>query len=243
MLSRAQLVRYPHADMSALASRLAASTARRKLIATDAVFSMDGDVAPVPALLELAERTMRGSSSTTRTASACWATGRGMLAHFGLRSDRIVYMATLGKAAGVAGAFVCAHPAVIETIVQGARPYIYTTAAPAMLACALLASLDAIAHGECEARTARALDRRLRAGLIDVAVAIAALGHADPAARRRRQRRRDGAVGAVVAQRIFVPAIRPPTVPPGTARLRISLSAAHADADIDALVAALRAAC
>ena len=92
---------------------------------------MDGDVAPLPrACSRSRTRTTRGSSSTTRTASACWATAAAALAHFGLASERIVYMGTLGKAAGVAGAFVAAHPAVIETLVQTARPYIYTTAAP-----------------------------------------------------------------------------------------------------------------
>jgi 8-amino-7-oxononanoate synthase len=243
VLSRAQLVRYPHADMASLASRLKASTARRKIIATDAVFSMDGDLAPLPALLELANAHDAWLVVDDAHGFGVLGEGRGTLAHFGLRSERIIGMGTLGKAAGVAGAFVCAHPAVIETIVQAARPYIYTTAAPAMLACALLASLDAIANGDARrARLKRSIDR-LRAGLTDVpwrllpsTTAIQALVVGDNNAAMALSAR-------LWSQRIFVPAIRPPTVPQGTARLRISLSAAHADADVDELVAALRAAC
>jgi 8-amino-7-oxononanoate synthase len=243
VLSRAQLVRYPHADVSALASRLATSTARRKVIATDAVFSMDGDLAPLPALLGLADAHDAWLVVDDAHGFGVLGEGRGTLAHFGLRSDRIVAMGTLGKAAGVGGAFVCAHPAVIETVLQVARPYIYTTAAPAMLACALLASLDAIAHGEARrARLKQSIDR-LQTTLIDVpwrllpsTTPIQALVVGDNAAAMALSAR-------LWSQRIFVPAIRPPTVPPGTARLRISLSAAHVEADIDELVAALRAAC
>ncbi len=243
VLSRAQLVRYPHADVSSLASRLKASTARHKIIATDAVFSMDGDLAPLPALLELADAHDAWLVVDDAHGFGVLGEGRGTLAHFGLRSERIVSMGTLGKAAGVAGAFVCAHPAVIETIVQVARPYVYTTAAPAMLACALLASLDAIANGDARrARLEHSIDR-LRAGLIDApwrllpsTTPIQALVVGDNDAAMALSAR-------LWSQRIFVPAIRPPTVPQGTARLRISLSAAHADADVDELVAALRAAC
>ena len=111
------------------------SRARRKLIVTDAVFSMDGDIAPVPRLLALAERhdawlvldDAHGFGVLGRD-------GRGVLAHFGVRSPRIVYMATLGKAAGVSGAFVAGDAELIETLVQRARTYIYTTATPPLLA-------------------------------------------------------------------------------------------------------------
>ena len=98
------------------------------MIATDAVFSMDGDVAPLPRLLELADAHDAWLVVDDAHGFGVLGEGRGSLAHFGLASERIVYMGTLGKAAGVAGAFVAAHPAVIETLVQTARPYIYTTA-------------------------------------------------------------------------------------------------------------------
>ena len=240
LLSRARHVRYPHGDVDALAMRLRASTARRKLIATDAVFSMDGDIAPLPALLQLADEHDAWLVVDDAHGFGVLGEGRGTLAHFGLRSDRIVSMGTLGKAAGVAGAFACAHPAVIETIVQRARPYVFTTAAPAMLACALLASLDAIAAGaDRRQRLARSITRLrdrvhdLRWTLLPSQTPIQALvvGENDDAV----------ALSAKLwSQALYVPAIRPPTVPRGTARLRISLSAAHTDDDVDALVAALR---
>ena len=239
LLSRAELVRYAHADVAALTARLAASKATRKLIATDAVFSMDGDLAPLPALLELAEAHDAWLVVDDAHGFGVLGSGRGSLAHFGLASERIVYMGTLGKAAGVAGAFVAAHPAVIETIVQRARPYVYTTAAPALLACALRASLDAIRRDDGRrARLERSI-ARLRAGLAGLpwrllpsATPIQALIVGDNQSALALSQ-------ALWERRILVPAIRPPTVPAGTARLRISLSASHSDADVDALLATL----
>ena len=242
LLARARHVRYPHGDVAALAAQLRSSTARRKMIATDAVFSMDGDVAPLPRLLELAEEHDAWLLVDDAHGFGVLGDGRGTPAHFGLRSERIVHMGTLGKAAGVAGAFACAHPSVIETIVQRARPYVFTTAAPAMLACALLVSLGLIEQGAARReRLARSIARLresvegLRWTLLPSHTPIQALIVGD----------NDAAVALsshLWSRRIYVPAIRPPTVPRGTARLRISLSAAHTDDDIDALAAALRAA-
>jgi 8-amino-7-oxononanoate synthase len=241
LLSRAQHVRYPHGDMEALAARLAASKARRKVIATDAVFSMDGDIAPLPALLELADAHDAWLVVDDAHGFGVLGNGRGTPAYFGLRSDRIVHMGTLGKAAGVAGAFACAHPAVIETIVQRARPYVFTTAAPALLACALLASLGLIEQGDSRRdRLVRSIERlrerlaglrfTLRASTTPIQALV--VGDNEPAL----------ALSSHLWSRgLYVPAIRPPTVPRGTARLRISLSAAHTDDDIDALAAALHA--
>jgi 8-amino-7-oxononanoate synthase len=239
LLSRADFVRYPHADAAALERRLAASTAARKLIATDAVFSMDGDLAPLPRLADLANAfdawlvvdDAHGFGVLGNGERA----GRGALAHFGLASDRIVYMGTLGKAAGVAGAFVAAHPAVIETLVQTARPYVYTTAAPPHLAEALRASLRVIRNDACRHAHLAALVARFRTRmrgspwtLLDSCTPIQPLVvGANTAA---------VALADALWQRGFwVPAIRPPTVPKGTARLRITLSAAHSIADVDAL--------
>src|SRR5690606_31634078 len=144
-LSRARFQRYPHLDLDALGRLLAASRARRKLVVTDAVLSLDGDVAPVPDLVALCERhdawlfpdDAHGFGVLGRE-------GRGTPAHFGIRSPRVIYMATLGKAAGVFGAFVAGEPEVVETLLQRARAYIYTTATPPMLSAALLKSLDLI---------------------------------------------------------------------------------------------------
>jgi len=238
-LSRADVVRYPHGDVAALSELLASSTATRKLIATDAVFSMDGDLAPLPALLALAREHDAWLVVDDAHGFGVLGEGRGSLAHFGLADERIVYMGTLGKAAGVAGAFVAAHPAVIETLVQTGRAYIYTTAQPALLACAILASLAAIRDGQVRrSRLARNVER-FRAGaaglpwtLLPSTMPIQplVLGAADAAVALSK---------AVWDRGMFVPAIRPPTVPPGTARLRISFSAAHTDDDVDTLLAAL----
>jgi len=239
LLSRADHVRYAHGDADALARRLATSTAKRKLIATDAVFSMDGDVAPLPQLLELAEAHDAWLVVDDAHGFGVLGEGRGTLAHFAIASSRIVYMGTLGKAAGVAGAFVAAHPAVIETLVQAARPYIYTTAAPPLLAHALRASLaivrdDAPRRARLHASIARFRERARalpwRLGESRTAIQPLVVGDSDAAV----------ALSSRLAERgYFVPAIRPPTVPQGTARLRVSLSAAHEASDVDGLVAAL----
>ena len=243
LVARARHVRYPHCDVAALARRLQDSRARRKVVATDAVFSMDGDVAPLPALLDLAQAYDAWLVVDDAHGFGVLGDGRGTPAHFGLRSERIVHMGTLGKAAGVAGAFVCAHSAVIETIVQRARPYVFTTAAPAMLACALLASLTAIREGGARRERLKRSIGRLRdrmAGsrwpLLASQTPIQALVVGDNEATMALSSR-------LWARGIFVPAIRPPTVPRGTARLRISLSASHTDDDIDALCDALHASC
>jgi len=240
LLSRAKLTRYPHGDLAALAQRLAASRARRKLVVVDAVFSMDGDIAPVPELLALCERFDAWLLlDDAHGFGVLGADGRGVLEHFALRSPRIIYMATLGKAAGVAGAFAAGEAALVEMLIQRARTYIYTTAMPPPLALALSASLRLIAaEGWRRARLAEliaVLRRRLqprRWRLLASATAIQPLiigGNAETLAVSEALRERG----------IWVPAIRPPTVPKGQARLRISLSAAHQAADVEQLAAAL----
>ncbi len=240
ILARASLVRYAHRDVGALARRLAESRARRKVIATDAVFSMDGDVAPLAELLALAQAHDAWLVVDDAHGFGVLGGGRGTLAGLGLASPRLVLMGTLGKAAGVAGAFVAAHPAVIETIVQTSRPYVFTTAAPPMLAETLRAALAMVREGdERRARLARHVARFRAAAatlpwtLPDSATPIQPLVVGDNRAAVELSR-------ALEARGVFVPAIRPPTVPEGTARLRVSLSAAHAGGDVDLLVDALR---
>jgi 8-amino-7-oxononanoate synthase len=241
LLSRAQLVRYAHGDIAALRARLAATHARRRIIATDAVFSMDGDVAPLAALLDLAHACDALLVVDDAHGFGVLGGGRGTLAELRLASERIVLIGTLGKAAGIAGAFVSAHPTVIEAIVQLARPYVYTTAAPPALAAGLCASLACIRTADRQREHLFALIDRLRAGcaglpwtLAPSSTAIQPLivgDNADALA----------LAGRLWSRGLWVPAIRPPTVPAGTARLRISLSAAHTAADVDALLAALHA--
>ncbi len=241
-LARAQVKLYPHADLDALGALLAASTAQTKLVVTDSVFSMDGDLAPLPGLLALCER--HGAWLVVDDAhgfGTLGANGRGALEHFGLRSPNLVYMGTLGKAAGVGGAFVAAHASVIELMIQRSRPYIYTTAAPPALAHALLASLAIIDGAEGAARRAHlnALVKQFREGLrlerwqlpeSITAIQPIIIGANDEALR---------AGAGLYGQGLWVPAIRPPTVPAGTARLRVTLSAAHTHEDVAQLVAAL----
>ena len=241
-LSRADSQRYPHADLATLERLLATSTARRKLILTDAVFSMDGDLAPLPGLLALAERfdtwlvidDAHGFGVLGRQ-------GRGSLAHFNLpAAERLVYMGTLGKAAGAAGAFVAGSASVIEWLEQRARSYIFTTASSPIIACALAASLDLIAAGDARRQHLWQLVAQLRDGLADTrwhllpsptAIQPVIIGDNHAALR---------IAGALYERGLWVPAIRPPTVPRGTARLRVSLTAAHSEAQLARLVDALR---
>ena len=242
LVSRARLRRYPHCDLNALARLLQASRAKAKVIVTDAVFSMDGDIVPAGGLLELAE------------AHDAWLVlddahgfgvlgegGRGILEHAKLRSPRIAYMATLGKAAGVFGAFVAGEPDLIELLVQRARTYIYTTATPPLLAHALLTSLGLLERDAWRRTRLAELIARLKEGLrgarwrllpSDTPIQPLFVGESARAM----------ALSARLAESgLLVPAIRPPTVPRGTARLRISLSADHRTEDVDRLVRALHA--
>ena len=246
LLSRATFKRYAHNDLEQLERLLADTKAKRKLIVADAVFSMDGDMAPVPALLALAERYDAWLLlDDAHGFGVLGANGRGVLEHFGVtgvRSARIIYMATLGKAAGVSGAFVAGDETMIETLMQRARTYIYTTAMPPLLACAVSRSLELIAAGAPLRQQLGDNIIQLKQILTDVLpanwrclrsiTAIQPLVIGD-------NRAAVAMAETLAARGILVPAIRPPTVAPGTARLRISLSAAHTADDVGALCDAL----
>jgi len=246
-LAKARVERYPHCDVAALDAQLAACDAPVKLIVSDAVFSMDGNIAPVAELLALAERHDAWLVlDDAHGFGVLGATGRGVLQEMALRSERLVLIGTLGKAAGVSGAFVAAHRTVIDYLVQRARPYIFTTAAPPAIAHALLASLALIEGEEGDERRAQLKARiaQLRRGvgailpadgsawLLDSPTAIQPLILGDNARAMRTMAQLD-------ARGLRVGAIRPPTVPAGTARLRIALSASHSEADVARLVDAL----
>lgn len=242
-LSRADSHRYAHGDLAMLERQLAKSCAKRKLIVTDAVFSMDGDLAPLPALLELAERHDAWLVvDDAHGFGVLGERGRGSLAHFGIDPDnpRLVYMGTLGKAAGASGAFVAGSQLVIEWLLQRARTYIFSTGSSPLIACALIKSLDLIAQGDSRRAHLRALAEQLRAGLAatrwqllpsPTAIQPVIIGDNHEALR---------VAGALYERGLWVPAIRPPTVPKGTARLRVSLSAAHTTEHVAALVTALQ---
>jgi 8-amino-7-oxononanoate synthase len=241
-LAKAGVTVYPHGDVAALEALLAASSARTKIVATDAVFSMDGDLAPLPQLLSLCER--YGAWLFVDDAhgfGVLGAQGRGALEHFKLRSPHIVYVGTLGKAAGVSGAFIAAHASVIELMIQRARSYIYTTAAPPALAHALLTSLDIITGEEGAALRSHLelliaqLDAELRLTrwqrvVSGTPIQPIIVGPNEEALR---------IAAALHARGLWVPAIRPPTVPKGTARLRVTLSAAHTHDEVAQLATAL----
>jgi 8-amino-7-oxononanoate synthase len=241
-LSRARAHRYPHGDMAALERMLAASAARTKVIVSDAVFSMDGDLAPLEKLLQLAERFDAWLViDDAHGFGVLGAEGRGSLDHCGIRPHpRILLMATLGKAAGVSGAFVAGSEIALEYLLQKARSYIFTTAQPPAIAVAARKSLEIIRAGEARRVHLQALIQQLQAGCAALpwrllpsktAIQPLLLGENDKACQLAQ---------ALWQRGLWVAAIRPPTVPPGTARLRISLSAAHSEADVAKLVSALR---
>jgi 8-amino-7-oxononanoate synthase len=241
LLSRAAFHRYRHSDLGELERQLAATRARRRFIATDAVFSMDGDLAPLPALLALADR----FDATLLVDDAhgfgvLGADGQGTLAHFGLTSERLVAMGTLGKAAGVAGAFVAAHPALIETLLQTSRPYVFTTASPPLLAAATRAALAIIRDQPERRRHLFALIARFREQARDLPWQLLASPTAIQPLVVGDNMAAVGLSAALWERGFWAPAIRPPTVPAGSARLRITLTAAHSAAEVDALCAALR---
>lgn len=253
-LSRAESHILPHADLAALEAALQASTARRKLVVTDAVFSMDGNVANVPALLEMCERHDAWLMiDDAHGFGVLGERGEGTLSYHGIaglhgvapqwrgRLDRLIYMATLGKAAGVAGAFIAGEPSLVEWVMQKARTYMFATAAPAIVAESLRAAMRVMLDEPERRDHLRALQGRLREG-VDAARLPWTLMSSDTAIQPLVIGSNADAL-AVMAQLdeqgLWVPAIRPPTVPEGTARLRISLSAAHTVEHVDRLCAAL----
>ena len=239
-LARGAVTVYPHGDMDALAAALAASTAACRIVASDAVFSMDGDLAPVTRLLELCERHDAWLVlDDAHGIGVLGENGRGTLEHLAVRSPRIVYMATLGKALGGYGAFVAGEPRVVEWLLQRARTYVYSTALPAVapaVACAAIELVegDATLVKRLHERIKRFTDacRESRVALMPSVTAIQPLVVGEPQRALALSR-------ALEDAGFLVPAIRPPTVPEGTSRLRVSLSAAHSGEDVRALVAAL----
>ena len=242
-LSGATLVRYAHAAVDEAARLASADPEHTVLLATDGVFSMDGDLAPLPELSRCARR--HGLWLVVDDAhglGVIGANGGGVLEHFGLGSDAVpVLVGTLGKAFGSFGAFVAGSAAVIELLIQRARTYRYTTALPEPVAAATRAALALIRQESGRRERLAALVTRFRAaghaagvplGSSTTPIQPVLLG--SPAAALAAQRQ-------LAAAGYWVVAIRPPTVPAGSARLRITLSATHTEAQIDALAGKLGA--
>jgi 8-amino-7-oxononanoate synthase len=240
-LAGCELRRYPHNDVEAAARQLDAAGAAPAMLATDGVFSMDGDLAPLPELAALA--LARGALLFVDDAhgfGVLGPDGQGSPEHLGLGAREVpLRMVTLGKAVGCGGALVLGSHALIDALVQFARPFVYTTAMPPALAAAASAAI-AIVRREPERRTyLQALIARFRGG-------AAQLGYALTDSMTPIQPLRIGEADAAVAlsqalmrRGFYVPAIRPPTVPAGGARLRVTLSAAHTEAQVDHLLDAL----
>lgn len=243
--SLAEFNRFAHNDVAALEALLKASSAKHKLIAVDAVFSMDGDIAPLPEYLALCEKyDAYLYVDDAHGFGVLGEHGEGSLNHFQVtknmpKSPRIIMMATLGKAAGVAGAFVAGEQVVIDYLIQSAKSYVYSTPAPPALSATLSASVSLIEQGDALREHLRMLIAYLKDNLhctkwqlmpSDTAVQPLVVG---------------GNLEALALSEylqtlgILVPAIRPPTVPVNTSRLRISLSAAHSLDDVKALIATI----
>lgn len=240
-LSGAKHHRYPHADVAALAVQLSFAGERRKWVVTDGVFSMDGDLAPLTALSKACLAAQAVLVCDDAHGFGVMGAGRGSVNQLGLSQAEVpLLIVTFGKALGTVGAAVVGPAILIETLVQSSRTFIYDTALPPALAVATLAALQLCAkdtgiHTRLNDNIAHFRSGAARAGLTLMAsetpiqpLIIGADGEALRAAAILRD------------HGLYVRAVRPPTVPAGTARLRICISAAHTFAQIDALIAALR---
>ena len=242
LLSGAAFSRYAHGNVASLERKLQGGKGHT-LILTDGVFSMDGDVAPLAALANVADQ--HGAHLGVDDAhgfGVIGAGGRGSLEFHGLGPAEVpIYMATLGKACGSFGAFVAGSEALIETLIQSARTYIYTTATPAALAEAARAAIKLVETETWRRDHLKVLIARFRSGaaqlglkLMESTTPIQPLLVGEPEAALTLSRQ-------LKEQALLVAAIRPPTVPASTARLRITLTAAHTAQHVDRLLSALSA--
>lgn len=241
LLSRAGLKRYPHNDTAALAARMACQSGGDALVAVDGVFSMDGDLAPLPELARLCERQQAWLMvDDAHGFGVLGRDGRGSVDHFGLDPQSVpILVGTLGKAFGTFGAFVAGSEALIETLIQQSRSYIYTTALPPAVAEATRASLRLLQQDTWRRERLQQLIARFRAGATQLGLTL--MESQTPI-----QPILAGSAGQALAwsqalesQGILVTAIRPPTVPEGSARLRVTLSASHTEEQLDQLLEAL----
>jgi 8-amino-7-oxononanoate synthase len=240
LLSGARFSRYLHNDAASLGNRLEKATGNT-LVVTDGVFSMDGDIAELPTLAAAARA--KGAWLMVDDAhgfGTLGATGAGIVEHFGLGLDDVpVLIGTLGKGFGTSGAFVAGSEELIETLVQFARPYIYTTSQPPALACATLRSLQLLRSEHWRREHLASLIAQFRQGAQQLGLTLMEsftpiqpilIGDAGRALQLSDLLRERG---------LLVTAIRPPTVPAGSARLRVTLSAAHTGAQVEQLLDAL----
>ena len=232
-LSGAEVHVYPHADADALGAMLAGSTARRRLVVTDSVFSMDGDHAPLAEICRLAaEHDAMVMVDEAHATGVEGPSGAGLVEALGLGDAVTVQMGTLGKALGAAGAFVAGSRALVDLLVNRARSLIYTTAPPPPIVAAVAAALDLVAREPERRRRLATIAATLRSRLRALGFEIPpGEGPIIPVLAGTSERALAWSRG-LLERGVFVQAIRPPTVPEGTARLRVTLMATHTDADV-----------
>ena len=241
--SKASVTLFDHQQLEALTEALKKDTKPLKLIITDGVFSMDGDITPVKALVEIAEQyDALLLVDDAHGFGVLGELGHGILEQFDIRSERIIYIGTLGKAAGVSGAFICAQAPFIDWLIQKGRPYIYSTATPPAIAHALLKSLAIIESEEGKARR-RQLNQLITHWQNEMHFSdwkkVASCTPIQPVILGSN-------ANALAAAKLldemgyWIPAIRPPTVPAGSARLRITFSANHSIEELKNLIQALQ---
>ena len=234
---------FDHTQLTSLTDALKKDTKSLKLIVTDGVFSMDGDLAPVKELLQIAEQ--HDALLLVDDAHGFGVLGKqghGILEQENIQSDRIIYIGTLGKAAGVSGAFVCAQDSFVEWLVQKGRPYIYSTATPPAIAHTLLKSLEIIESDEGAKRRGQ-LNQLIKIWQDEMTFSewkkVPSCTPIQPVILGSN-------ASALMAAKLldeagyWIPAIRPPTVAPGSARLRITFSANHSADDLRKLITTLK---
>ena len=241
LASGARFRRYPHSDVAAVESRLAASAAPRKLVVTDGVFSMDGDVAPLTALAAAcAKHRAVLHVDDAHGFGVLGPRGLGSVEAAGLDADAVPsLMCTFGKALGTFGAFVAGPETLVESLVQTAREHVYTTAVPPALAAATRAALAVARDEPWRRERVLRLAAEFRAGAQALGLRLATSSTPIQPLIVGDERAALAASAALLDAGFFVPAIRPPTVPAGSSRLRFTFSAAHSDADLERLLAAL----
>jgi len=239
-LSRASVYIYPHGDVTALARLLETTDCDRRLIVTDGLFSMDGDIAPLDRICDLADR--HGAIVAVDDAHATGVLGdggRGTLSHFGIDGSRAITMGTLGKALGSYGAFVAGPRAVIELLINRGRSFIYSTALPPPVVVAARLAIQMVEDDPGRLQRLRERIAYLRTGLEGLGIPLPrdptpiipiVVGTAAAATELS---------AALLDDHVWIPAIRPPTVPDGASRLRLSLTAGHSEGQLDYLLACL----
>jgi 8-amino-7-oxononanoate synthase len=243
LLSGARFTRCAHRDAAAMEQRLTELGESRAIVVTDGVFSMDGDLAPLEALADMCARhRVWLMVDDAHGVGVLGANGRGTLEHFGLGSDSVpILMGTLGKALGTFGAFVAGSDSLIEYLVQKARTYIYTTALPPAVAAATRAALRLIDEESWRRERVLGHVQRFRAAAGAAGIQLAESGAPIQPIILGSAARALAASDALWQRGIWVTAIRPPTVPEDSARLRVTFSAAHRDSDVDRLAESLAA--